>query len=64
MEKCRELNLYVIAGTEMNKMGQKLVDDFDVPELKPYLEDFLKGANYVYDNMKIEKGTGSLLMTF
>ncbi len=52
MEKCRELDLYVIPGTEMNKMGQKLVDDFDAPELKPYLDDFIKGANYVYDNMK------------
>lgn len=48
-----ELGLPVIAGTEMNKPGQKFVDDFSVPELKPYFEDFQKGAFFVYGHTRM-----------
>ena len=44
----RKLNLPLIAGTEMNKFGQKFVDEFNTDELKPYLDDFRKGAFFVY----------------
>ena len=50
MQECRSQNLYVIAGTEMNKLGQKSMDDFTRPELAPYQEDFIKGADYVHDH--------------
>jgi hypothetical protein len=34
----------VIAGTEMNSPGQKLVDDFDATEQEPLIPVFLKGT--------------------
>ena len=51
----RELKLPVIAGTEMNKTGLKQVDDFNAPELKPYLNDFLSGAYLVYGHTIVAK---------
>ena len=53
---CREEKMYIIPGTEMNKAGQKLVDNFNAPELKPYLRDFIAGAEFVYSNRKELKG--------
>jgi hypothetical protein len=47
-----ELDLPVIAGTEMNKAGQRFIDDFTAPELSPYLENFRRGAFFVYDHTK------------
>jgi len=49
----RELNLPIIAGTEMNKYGQKFVDEFNVPELYPYLNDFRNGAFFVYGHTQM-----------
>ena len=40
--------LPVIVGTEINSSSQPLVDHFDAPELKPYVEDFLKGAHITW----------------
>lgn len=40
----RAHNMPLIAGTELNAPGQKLVDDFLCPELEPYWKDFLDGA--------------------
>ena len=34
-------------GTEMNKRGQKFVDDFTSDAMKPLGEEFLKGARIV-----------------
>ena len=48
MAACRSLDLLVVAGTELNKAGQKIVDDFAAPELAPYLDDFVRGAEFVY----------------
>ncbi len=44
----QELDLPINAGTEMNKYGQKRVDDFDAPELAPVREAFLDGALFIY----------------
>lgn len=44
MRAAREIGLPVVAGTEMNSPGQKLVDDFSVPELGPFFFDFRDGA--------------------
>ena len=41
---CRERGLPLIAGTEMNTSGQPFVDNFRVPALAPYVNDFLEGA--------------------
>ena len=57
------LGLPLIAGTEMNKYGQKFVDDFSAPELSPYLEDFRNGAFFMYGHtrmaMLFDKGFNS-----
>ena len=37
--------LPILAGTEMNAPGQKLVDDFSVPELAKHLDTFIAGAD-------------------
>jgi len=40
-----ERDLPILAGTEMNAPGQKLVDDFSVPELARHLDTFIAGAD-------------------
>ena len=40
-----ERDLPILAGTEMNAPGQKLVDDFSVPELAKHLDTFIAGAD-------------------
>lgn len=49
----RDLGLPLIAGTEMNKHGQKFVDDFRTPELNPFREDFQNGAAFVYGHAEM-----------
>lgn len=41
----QERDLPILAGTEMNAPGQKLVDDFSVPELAKHLNTFIAGAD-------------------
>ena len=48
MRACCELDLYVICGTELNKRGQRLIDDFAAPELAKHLSTFIRGAEFVY----------------
>ncbi|MBN1421728.1 MAG: hypothetical protein JXP34_23340 [Planctomycetes bacterium] len=48
VEAARDLDLPLLAGTEMNKHGQKIVDDFSRPEIAPYVGDFLRGARILY----------------
>ena len=55
VKTAKELDLPLIAGTEMNKYGQKFVDEFESPELKPYVEDFRKGALLVYGHTQLGK---------
>ncbi|MCX5642109.1 MAG: hypothetical protein NTY10_02555, partial [Candidatus Omnitrophica bacterium] len=52
MATARQLNMPIIAGTEMNKYGQPLVDNFDAPELRPYLEDFRKAGQLLWEHTK------------
>ncbi len=40
-----ERGLPILAGTEMNAPGQKLVDDFSVPELAKHMAVFIAGAD-------------------
>jgi len=55
IEAARKLDLPVIAGTEMNKDGQKFVDDFESAELSSYAKDFYEGALFVYGHTKMGK---------
>jgi hypothetical protein len=53
-----ELSLPVIVGTEMNSFGQRLVDDFDAPELRPVRQVFLDGAHFLYGHTLLQHALG------
>lgn len=52
------LDLPVQVGTEMNSPGQKLVDDFDAPELEPVRDAFLRGARFIIGHVLMERRWG------
>ena len=54
----RKRHLPIIAGTELNGPGQKFVDSFDAPELKPYVNDFMDGAYWLYGHTVLERFAG------
>jgi hypothetical protein len=54
VELARRLDLPLNIGTEMNSYGQKLVDDFDAPELAPLRESFLTGAYFIYGHTRMQ----------
>ncbi|MEE8391672.1 MAG: hypothetical protein V3S14_12865 [Anaerolineae bacterium] len=54
----RELALPLNIGTEMNSFGQKLVDDFDAPELAPVRQAFLDGAHFIYGHTWLQRALG------
>lgn len=45
-------------GTEMNSYGQKLIDDFDAPELAPVRQAFLDGAYFIYGHTILQRHAG------
>jgi hypothetical protein len=53
-----DLDLPLNIGTEMNSFGQKLVDDFDSPELAPVRQAFLDGAHFIYGHTVIQRTLG------
>jgi hypothetical protein len=58
VELAQKLDLPLNIGTEMNAYGQKLVDDFDVPELAPIREAFLNGAYFIYGHTVAQRALG------
>ncbi len=58
VELAQDLNLPVLVGTEMNAYGQKLMDDFDTPELSPIRDIFIAGAYFLYGHTGMERLTG------
>lgn len=54
----QELELPLHIGTEMNSAGQKLIDDFDAPELAPVREAFLEGAYFIYGHTVLQRALG------
>jgi hypothetical protein len=54
----QERDLPLNVGTEMNKYGLKLVDDFDVPEIEPVRQAFLDGAHFVYGHTTLQRASG------
>jgi hypothetical protein len=54
----QELSLPLNIGTEMNSFGQKLVDDFDAPELEPVRQAFLDGAYFAYGHTALQRALG------
>ena len=53
-----ELDLPLNVGTEMNAPGNKLVDDFDVPEMAPVKQAFLDGADFIYGHTVLQRALG------
>jgi hypothetical protein len=53
-----KLDLPLNIGTEMNAPGQKLLDDFDAPELAPVRQAFLDGAYFIYGHTVMQRGLG------
>jgi hypothetical protein len=53
-----ELDLPLNVGTEMNSPGNKLVDDFDAPELAPVRQPFLDGAHFIYGHTAMQRALG------
>lgn len=58
VELAQKLDLPLNIGTEMNSHGQKLVDDFDAPELAPLREPFLAGAYFIYGHTRMQRVLG------
>jgi hypothetical protein len=54
----RTLDLPVLAGTEMNKAGQRLVDDFESEPLRPFHRDFVRGADWLYGHTLMQRALG------
>ncbi len=52
------LDLPLNVGTEMNSPGNKLVDDFDAPELAPVRRAFLDGAHFIYGHTAMQRALG------
>ena len=53
-----QLALPLNVGTEMNAFGQKLVDDFDAPELTPVRAAFMAGAHFIYGHTVLQRALG------
>ena len=58
VELARSLDLPIIVGTEMNKAGQRLVDDFEAEPLRPLRGDFLQGADFLYGHTVMQRALG------
>jgi hypothetical protein len=58
VQLARRMALPINAGTEMNSFGQKVVDDFDVPEMAPLRQDFLDGAHFIYGHTALQRALG------
>jgi hypothetical protein len=58
VQLAQELALPLNIGTEMNSFGQKLVDDFDAPELAPVRQAFMDGAHFIYGHTLLQRVSG------
>jgi hypothetical protein len=58
VDLARSHDLPISAGTEMNAYGQRFVDDFDAPELRPLTPLFLEGAHIFYAHTILQAHAG------
>ena len=58
VEICKDLNIPLLGGTEMNSPGQKFVDDFDSDELKPMHPYFLEGSRILHAHSTLQRLAG------
>ena len=54
----QEMDLPLNVGTAMNSYGQKMMDEFDAPELGPVRQSFLDGAYFVYGHTVMQRKLG------
>ena len=52
------LDLPINVGTELNKAGQRFVDDFAAPELQPVVADFITGAQVMVGQTLLQRFAG------
>lgn len=55
VEIAQKFDLPLNIGTEMNAPGQKMVDDFNAPELAPVRQAFLDGAYFIYGHTVLQR---------
>ena len=55
---CKDLDMPLLGGTEMNSPGQKFVDDFDSEELKPMHSQFLEGSRILHAHSTLQRLAG------
>jgi hypothetical protein len=53
-----DVNLPLNIGTEMNSFGQRMLDDFDAPELLRVRPAFLDGAHFMYGHTILQRTIG------
>lgn len=53
-QECQKRSVPIFVGTELNKHGQKLVDDFDSKYLDPFTSYFLESAWLLWGHMVLE----------
>ena len=58
VDLAQKLDIPLNIGTEMNTYGQKLVDDFDQPELAPVRQAFIDGAYFIYGHTVMQRYLG------
>ena len=58
IRRAQARHLPIIVGTEMNAHGQRFVDDFDAPELKPYYQAFAEGMFILYAHTRLQAHAG------
>ncbi len=58
VDLARSHDLPISAGTEMNAHGNRFVDDFDAPELKPLAPVFVDGAHIIYAHTILQAHAG------
>ena len=58
VEICKDLNMPLLGGTEMNSPGQKFVDDFNSDELKPMHPYFLEGSRILHAHSTLQRHAG------
>ena len=53
-----QLALPINVGTEMNTFGQRIVDDFNAPELRSVRQAFFDGAHFIYGHTLLQRTLG------
>jgi len=54
----RDFDFPICVGTEMNKGGLPFVDDFQSPDLTPYVAEFIDGANFLWGHTFLARNAG------